>query len=208
MALLHLLGRLKKKHAFRLHVAHVNYGLRGRDSERDETLVHVIAQTLGLPISVLSSRIKPKRNTEARLREMRYAYFEKVRKRLGFSVIVTAHTMDDLAETFLMNLIRGAGPTGLSPFRHPLSRHIVRPLLDFRKKELVEFLEAEHLKYRLDRSNHSRRFIRNRIRHELLPLLETFNPSIVATLAATTRRLSRKTFSTRRGLTRLIQGGL
>lgn len=184
MALLSLLARLRDKHGFLLRAAHVNYRLRGRDSDRDETLVKQFCEAEAIPLSILRPKHSPKNNIEATLRNTRYAFFERLRKQYGFDVIVTAHTMNDLAETLLLNLIRGAGHLGLSPFQREHS-HLVRPLIGFTRQDIEGFNAAETIPSRFDRSNASRRFTRNRIRHELLPVLEKLNPSIVATLAKT-----------------------
>ncbi len=191
MALLALLQRLREKHDFMLHVAHVNYRLRGRDSDRDEGAVEKVCARYGLPLSVLYPETTPQSNIEATLRETRYVFFEKLRRELTFDCIVTAHTMNDLAETLLLNLIRGAGTDGLSPFQRRHSR-LVRPLLSFTRSEVEAFIANEHIPFRTDRSNRSKRFTRNRVRHELLPILETFNPRIVATLAKTAQLLGKK----------------
>lgn len=191
MTLLTLLTRLQTKHGFALHVAHVNYHLRGKDADRDELLVKQTCTNYGLPLSVLHPKHKPTENIEATLREIRYRFFERLRKKLDFNVIVTAHTMNDVAETVLLNLIRGSGLAGLSPFQRVHS-NIIRPLLSFTRAEIEAFLECEEIPSRQDKSNQSKRFTRNRIRHELLPLLETFNPNIVATLTKTAAILGRK----------------
>lgn len=192
MVLLSLLSRLREKHDFLLQVAHINYELRGRDSKRDERLVEKICEEYHVPFSVFYPKKKPVKNIEAELRDIRYTLFEKLRQELRFDFVVTAHTMNDLAETFLLNLLRGSGTTGLSPFQRSRS-HLVRPLLHFTRPEIEAFLKQEQIPSRIDKSNFSKKFTRNRIRHELLPLLETFNPSIVATLAKTAKRLG--TFS-------------
>lgn len=191
MTLLTLLNRLKEKHDFELHAAHVNYCLRGRDSDRDEALVRKFCNAGQIPLSIFQPKRKPTKNIEATLRDTRYRFFERLRKQLGFDTIVTAHTMNDVAETFLLNLLRGSGLVGLSPFQRAHS-NIVRPLLQCNRKEIEKFLEMEKIPSRTDKSNFSDRFTRNRIRHELLPLLETFNPKIVATIAKTAFLLGRK----------------
>jgi tRNA(Ile)-lysidine synthase TilS/MesJ len=89
-----------------------------------------------------------------------------------------------------MNLIRGAGAVGLSPFKEKNAQHLARPLLSFSRKDIEAFLLSEAIPSRTDRSNHSKRFTRNRIRHEVIPLLETFNPSVIQTLATTDSRIS------------------
>lgn len=188
IALLALLARLREKHGFTLSVAHVNYQLRGRDSDRDEALVRKLCTEWSVPISVLYPKERPKNNIEERLRIIRYRFFERLRKQHGFDYVVTAHTLNDVAETFLLNLIRGSGQAGLTPFQRSPA-HLVRPLINICKDEILEFLKQENIVFRIDRSNNSRRFTRNRIRHDLLPLLQTFNPSIIETLAETARRL-------------------
>ena len=99
--------------------------------------------------------------------------------------------MNDVAETLLLNLIRSAGEKGLSPFQRPTPT-LSRPFIYFQKPEILSFLENEGIPFRIDRSNTSRRFTRNRVRHELLPLLETFNPSIVEVLAKTAAAIGQK----------------
>ncbi len=191
MTLLAVLRQLQSKHTLSLHVAHVNYGLRGHDSDRDEKLVQDFCKKNALPYSTLHPRTKPKKNIEATLRAVRYAWFEKLRKRLGFDVVVTGHTKNDLAETLLLNLIRGAGTLGLSPFQRQ-SPSLARPLIAFTRADIEAFLEAEGIPFRIDKSNFSPQFTRNRVRHELIPLLETFNPRIVDTLAKTAIVLGEK----------------
>lgn len=190
MALLMLLAKLQNKYAWELRIAHVNYGLRGKDSDRDETLVRSTARKLKLPLSVLHSKTRPNKNIEATLRDIRYRFFEKLRKKHHLDIIVTAHTEDDLAETFLLNLLRGTGKHGLSPLtRQP---HTVRPCLSFSKASLVNFLAVTKTFFRLDKTNLDRSFTRNRIRHELLPLLaRDYNPKIVAAIARTATLLQK-----------------
>lgn len=191
MTLLTLLTRLRDKHDFSLHAVHVNYQLRGRDSDQDEALVQKVCETHQIPLSVFYPKKKPAKNIEATLRDIRYQLFEALRRELKFDTIVTGHTMNDLAETFLLNLLRGSGIVGLSPFQRHRA-HIVRPLLSFTRHDIEAFLKNEKIEARIDKSNFSKKFTRNRIRHELLPLLETFNPSIVATLTETAKRLAEK----------------
>lgn len=199
VALLALLARLREKHAFSLHVAHVNYRLRGRDSERDEALVRRLCKHWSVPVSILRPKTQAKNNLEERLRLIRYGFFDRLQKQHGFDYVVTAHTMNDVAETLLLNLIRGSGSRGLSPFQRSLPS-IARPLIYCQKSDIERFLTDEGIPFRIDRSNQSKRFTRNRVRHELLPLLETFNPSIIETLARTAAMLAQeKRLSSRKG---------
>lgn len=190
ITLLTLLNRLKAKHSFTLHAVHVNYELRGHDSTLDERLVQKTCEVYAVPLSVFYPKVKPQKNIEATLRNIRYKLFEQVRRELKFDTIVTAHTMNDLAETLLLNLLRGAGELGLSPFQRT-QKYLTRPLLSFERKDIETFLKKEIIETRIDRSNFSKKFTRNRIRHELLPLLQTFNPSIVTTLAETAQILGK-----------------
>lgn len=196
MMLLALLDRLRSKHHFTLHVAHVNYGLRGHESDLDEKIVERYCTTNNIPLSILRSKIKPSKNIEQVLRATRYAWFERLRQKYHYDIIVTAHTMNDLAETVLLNLIRGSGLSGLSPFQRAHS-HLLRPLIFFTRSDIETFLEAEQIPFRIDQSNFSKKFTRNRVRHELIPLLKTFNPSIIQTLAKTATILGKKNTSDR-----------
>ena len=183
MCLLECLVVLGKKYDWTLHIAHVNYALRGEDSDHDEQLVRERADFYNVPISVLRPDISGKENNlEARLRAIRYEFFETLRVRLGFDTIAVAHTEDDQAETVLLRLLRGSGLRGLGAMR-PRDGVIIRPLLCTPKADIVLYLEENALPFRIDQSNTDPKFTRNRIRHELLPLLETFNPHIRATLA-------------------------
>lgn len=183
MCLLDISFCLSKKYDWSLHIAHVNYGLRGKDSDLDEQLVKDRAKHYHLPLSILHPK-KPRKanNLESRLRDIRYAFFEKTRKHLGFDSIALAHHQGDQAETLLLRLIRGAGLHGLGAMR-PREGHLIRPLLLTPRAEILHYLEDNALPYRLDQTNDDLAFTRNRIRHELLPFLETFNPNIRETLA-------------------------
>jgi tRNA(Ile)-lysidine synthase len=183
MCLLDFFYRLSKKYDLSLHVAHVNYGLRGKDSEKDEELVRKNASKLGVPITVLNAKKnKHAGNLEEELRNIRYAFFEKLRKQLKYELIAVAHNKDDQAETVLMRIIRGAGLSGLAAMR-PKSGFIIRPLLKTDRKEIISYLKEKKLRYRIDTTNSDQSFIRNRIRHGLLPYLEkNFNPAIKNTI--------------------------
>lgn len=181
--LLDCLVMLGKKYDWKLHIAHVNYALRGEDSDCDERLVRERANLYNVPISVLRPDISGKENNlEARLRSIRYEFFETLRVRLGFDAIAVAHTEDDQAETVLLRLLRGSGLRGLGAMR-PRDGVIIRPFLCTPKADIARYLKENTLPFRIDQSNADPKFTRNRIRHELLPLLETFNPNIRETLA-------------------------
>lgn len=184
VCLLDMLVLLAKKKKFKLLMAHVNYGLRGEDSNEDEKFVKKLAEKYGLRCEVLNAqkKIKGKIN-EKKLREIRYAFFEKVRKENKFDLIAVAHNQDDQAETILMRLLRGSGSGGLSGIR-PRNNKLVRPLLALSREEILVYLKEKKLKYRIDKTNRENIFLRNRIRNKLIPLLERgYNPILRRALA-------------------------
>lgn len=179
VALLMIMANFQKKENLNLIVAHVNYGLRGQDSERDEKLVRELSQKLGLKVLVKKYYAKKRAgNPEELMRDFRYSFFEKIRKKYRFDKVVVAHTLDDRVETFLMNLIRGSGIRGLISLKEKRDR-IIRPLLEVKKSEIVTWLKKKNIKFRIDKSNQDNSFYRNSIRNELIPLLEKkYNPSV------------------------------
>jgi len=190
LCLLDCMAHLGKKYDWSLHIAHVNYQLREEDSTADEALVRDRALFYNIPITVLHpKKLQETNNLEARLRTIRYEFFEKLRKKFGLDSIAVAHNQDDQVETLLLRLIRGSGLRGLGAMR-PKDGVIIRPFLFTPKSDILNYLEEKNLPFRLDTSNTDPRFTRNRVRHELLPLLETFNPNIRETLAATALSLA------------------
>ena len=188
--LLDVLVFLGKKYDWQLHIAHVNYGLRGEDSDADEAFVRGLAEHYDIPCSVFKAKSARSNNLEEHLRDIRYRFFEETRLAHGFDLIAVAHTLDDQAETLLMRLIRGSGLSGLRAMR-PKAGMIIRPLLDTSRKDVLAYLEEKKLSYRIDSSNTDERFFRNKIRHQLLPYLQKeFNPAIKDTLASTAKIIS------------------
>jgi len=185
LCMLDVLATLQKKYAFTLHIAHVNYHLRGQASDRDETLVRKMATRYRLPIAALSQRKKLKTSSEETLRNIRYAFFETLRNKYGAQRIAVAHNEDDQAETFLLRLLRGSGLSGLSAMR-PKNNFIIRPLLEMSRTDILRYLKERSIPFREDASNADPRYFRNRIRHELIPFLEkNFQPQTRKLLAAT-----------------------
>lgn len=168
-----------------IHVAHVNYGLRGEESEKDETFVRELGATLGVPVSCerLHMVHQPGQTLQEAAREARYDYFARLRRELGLTSVATGHTADDQAETLLLWLLRGAGTGGLAGI--PITRRggIIRPLLGVTREQVVSYLSSRGATYRSDSTNATLVYRRNRIRHEVLPLLRAFNPRIVEGLA-------------------------
>jgi len=182
--LLDFFSKIARKYNLELHIVHVNYGLREKDSKKDELFVRELSEKYGIEISVLApKKTKYKGNIENSLREIRYDYFEKMRQKLGFDLIAVAHNQDDQAETILMRIIRGSGLNGLSAMKAK-SGKIIRPLLQISKADILAYNKQNKLKYRTDKSNSDIKFVRNKIRHSLLPYLEkNFNPGIKKTLS-------------------------
>lgn len=181
--LIDILAFLSRKYSFKLAIAHVNYQLRGADSVADEQFVKALAQQYALPCFIKRYPKNSTQRDEEVLRNFRYTFFEDLSKKHRFDSIALGHQKNDQAETFLLNLLRGSGPLGLAGMP-PKYQHRIRPLLVLNREEVLRYLEARSLPFRLDTSNHDARYTRNRIRHELLPLLEErFNPNIIGTLA-------------------------
>lgn len=191
-ALLDILAFLAPKYDLRLVIAHMNYRLRGKDSDEDERFVRSLAKEYGLPFKVLRPRIPKKGNLEENLRTLRYDFFEKLRKQYDFEHIATAHQKDDQAETFLLRLFRGSGLDGLSSIPRK-NNVLVRPLLNISREDILSYLASRHLSFRTDTSNADTRFLRNRVRNELLPLLEgRYEPAIRKNIALSAELLSKE----------------
>jgi len=196
MSLLLAIGDLvkRKKLTLRIIVAHFNHKLRGRESDADEAFVRECAGGLGMEFAAGKSTSRSKGNLEQNARDERYEFLGDIACETKASFVLTAHTKNDQAETFLMNLIRGSGADGLagmSPVRKlDGSVSLVRPLLSWATRSDTESYAGEHdLKYRIDRMNDDETFTRVRIRKTILPMLAEINPRIVETLAQTTELL-------------------
>jgi tRNA(Ile)-lysidine synthase len=182
VCLLDIFSKLKNKYALRLILAHVNYGLRGKDSERDEKFVRKLSERYGLKIFVYHLQKNKKSPSENELRNIRYAFFERIRKKNNFDLIAVAHNADDQVETFFMRLLRGSGLAGLAAMRYKNDR-VIRPLLGTWKDEITDYLKRNHLACRIDKTNLRNDFARNKIRNQLIPNLEkNFNPAIKKTI--------------------------
>jgi tRNA(Ile)-lysidine synthase len=192
VALLRAMAALSPGGMGRLAVAHFNHRLRGEQSDGDEAFVVGLCRGLGLPCDVGHARrglivAQGSDGVEAAARAARYDFFRQAADRFGARYLATAHTADDQAETVLHRILRGTGIAGLSGMSRarPLSpaTTLIRPLLEVRRTELVEYLGHLGQPYRGDSSNDDLRFTRNRIRRQLLPgLAAEYNPGIVDAL--------------------------
>lgn len=188
VALLLLLADLARRAEWTLvGVIHVHHGLRGAEADADEAFCRQLAARLGLPIEVAhvdvaGARRRTGRSLEAAARTLRYEAFEAARLRLGATVVATGHTSDDQAETVLLRLLRGATARGASAIRPRRGVH-VRPALDCRRAELRRFLVDRGEPFREDASNADLAVPRNRLRHELMPVITRAWPGGIAALA-------------------------
>lgn len=186
VCLLDILAKLKKKYALDLYIAHVNYGLRRKDSDNDQKFVEKLAQRYSLPLEIERPVIRNFSNLESQLREIRYEFFEKIRKKHAFDLVAVAHNLDDQVETFFLHLIRGAGLTGLSAMKFK-NNLIIRPLLGISRREIIKYLKQNSIKYRTDKTNKESILTRNKVRNKLIPQIEArFNSNIKKTIFDTT----------------------
>ena len=173
VALLFGMYLLREKLGITLSAAHFNHHLRGEESDRDENFVRTFCDRYDIPLAVGSAQVVPgKKGLEAAAREARYAFFATLEGK-----IATAHTADDNAETVLMHLVRGTGLRGLGGIS-PINGNIIRPMLTVTRQEVLAFLEEYCLTYVEDSSNAGDDFLRNRLRHRVMPLLKEENPRL------------------------------
>lgn len=179
VAMLFALYLLRDELGITLEAAHFNHHLRGAESDRDEAFVTDFCGRYDIPLHLGSGRIVPgKKGLEAAARDARYAFLRRLPGK-----VATAHTADDNAETVLMRLIRGTGLKGLGAIA-PVSGNVIRPMLTVTRDDVEAFLEEYALPHVEDSSNGTDDFLRNRIRHGILPLMRTENPRIGENLSA------------------------
>lgn len=184
MALLMAMYVLKEKLGITLSAAHFNHHLRGEESDRDEAFVRDFCHRLDIPLFVGSADVAagPK-GLEAAAREARYAFLASLSGK-----VATAHTADDNAETVLMHLVRGTGLKGLGGIA-PVNGKYIRPMLNVTRQQVEAFLEEYHVPFVEDSSNAGDDFLRNRLRHHVMPLLKQENPKISENVSAMAQRL-------------------
>ncbi len=205
LCLLHVLAALREQLDFTLHAAHLNHQLRGADSDADAAFVNETARTWDVPVIVESIDVQAyaqrhRLNLHQAAREMRYRWLAELAHAHAAQAVAVAHNANDQAETVLMHLLRGAGSTGLrgmaavstfaaehAPAKHNTQRQLtlLRPLLTTTRAEIDHYCRDQRLQPRHDATNTDVQYTRNRIRHELLPQLASFNPHIIDSLART-----------------------
>ncbi len=174
-------------------IAHVNYGLRGKESDEDENFVSALASKLTVPFYLercteATFAASGENSIQAAARKIRYAFFAASCKQHGYSKIVTAHHKDDSIETALLNFARGTGVKGLTGIS-PVQKNLCRPLLFTTRDEIVAYASAHHLEWREDSSNETDKYTRNRFRHHLLPWLMKEIPQAYDGFGASFNRL-------------------
>ncbi|MDD4311647.1 MAG: tRNA lysidine(34) synthetase TilS [Eubacteriales bacterium] len=178
-----------------LFAAHLNHGIRGESALRDQQFCAALCERLSIPFDTETADVpayakEHGQSLEQAGRELRYAFLERARIRFQASVIATAHHQDDQAETLLLHLIRGSGLIGLCGMQ-PRSGNLIRPMLGVEKTKIPAYLAERGEAYCQDETNEENEAMRNRVRHELMPMLATLNPSIAQTLSKTSELLAR-----------------
>ncbi|WP_036746618.1 tRNA lysidine(34) synthetase TilS [Paenibacillus sp. UNC451MF] len=180
IAMLHVLFLLSERWGWRLVVAHVNHQFRVEESEQEASFVEEYSRQLGIPCEIARIDVpqyirESGKNSQAAARELRYRFLHETADKYGAKRIALAHHADDQAETLLMRLLRGTGPSGLTGIPMRRVEHnveLVRPLLRIYKSELLDYCHHHQLTYYIDSSNNNTKYFRNEIRLELLPLLQ------------------------------------
>lgn len=183
--------RLFSQSSFLAGVAHCNFKLRGEESDQDQEFVKQEAEKLKLPFYTVSFSTESyagrrKISTQMAARELRYEWFEQLARKEGYPLIAVAHHLNDLVETMLINLIRGTGPAGMHGI-FPKKGNIIRPLLAFTREEIAAEVRRQAIPYREESSNASDKYLRNRLRHQVIPVFQELNPNLEHTFAANAR---------------------
>jgi len=188
-----LMCELFHKAGLKFGIAHCNFQLRAEESDDDETFVNTLAEKYNVPFHFIKFNTsvyakKNKLSIQVAARDLRYQWFEDIRKEYKYNYIATAHHQDDSIETFFINLIRGTGISGLHGIL-PKHGSIIRPMLFTTKNEIESYVKKHKLKYREDSSNASDKYVRNKIRHQVTPVLKELNPGFENTFNKTINHL-------------------
>lgn len=188
-----VMAELFRRAEFPFALAHCNFGLRGKESDTDEYFVRQWAEEAGVPYHVRHFETQQTADSQhisiqMAARDLRYAWFEELLLEFGYTYLASAHHADDSIETVLLNLVRGTGLPGLLGIA-PVRAAIIRPLLYTSKKEILDFARTQNIAWREDSSNATDHYRRNRLRHQVLPVLQALNASLEGTFRHTTERL-------------------
>ncbi len=188
VALLSILCRLKQRWHLTLTVAHLNHMLRGAAAQQDARFVAALAERLGLECIIEDRDVRAYQHqvscsVQEAARAVRYSFLNELRERLGAQKVALGHTANDQAETILMWLIRGTSAAGLAGIPPVRNKHFIRPLITVTRAEIETYLHQQQITFIPDSSASEQHYLRNKIRHHLIPLLEQiFNPQIVRTV--------------------------
>ena len=189
-----VLTHLCDKSGLNIALAHCNFNLRGDESDADEDFVLELAEDLDLEVFIENFETEEyakehSLSTQMAARELRYDWFLDLAKQLNFDYILTAHHADDNLETFLINFTRGTGLEGLTGIPN-INGKIVRPLLSFSREDLEVYAIGEKIKWREDSSNSSNKYLRNKLRHDIIPTLKQMNPQLLQNFQKTISHLN------------------
>lgn len=184
---------LCKHVGFNFSLAHCNFNLRGEESNADENFVYALAENMNVEVFIQNFDTKQyaeqnKLSTQVAARELRYNWFHELAEQLQFDYTLTAHHADDNLETFLINLSRGTGLDGLTGIPQ-VNKNIVRPLLPFSREDLETYVKDNKIDWRDDSSNESVKYLRNKLRHDVLPILKSINPQLLQNFNKTINHL-------------------
>jgi len=175
-------------------IAHCNFSLRGAESDSDEDFVRDFADRNNLVFHTIRFQTTDYASSnglsiQMAARDLRYNWFEEIRSKNGYEAVAVAHNLNDNAETFFINLIRGTGISGLTGMK-PRNENIIRPLLFATRDEIVTYASGKNIAYREDSSNAQVKYVRNKIRHNILPVFKEINPDVLSSITYTIEHLS------------------
>lgn len=189
-----VLAHLCHKLNFNFALAHCNFNLRGKESDADEAFVLELGEQLDVEVFIQNFDTEAyaeenKCSIQMAARELRYDWFSELAQQLNFDYILTAHHADDNLETFLINFTRGTGLNGLTGIPE-LNGNIARLLLPFSRETIEAYAKSENITWREDGSNSSRKYLRNKLRHEVVPILKEINPQLLNSFQKTLNNLN------------------
>ncbi|MFT5761810.1 MAG: tRNA(Ile)-lysidine synthase [Polaribacter sp.] len=189
VVLTHLFDKLN----FDISLAHCNFNLRGNESDKDEFFVKELGGKLN--VKTFTTRFETEKyaqenqfSTQVAARNLRYDWFQEISNQHQFDFVITAHQADDNLETFIINLTRGTGLEGLTGIPE-LNGNIVRPFLIFSRYEIENYAKENTIEWREDKSNTSTKYVRNKIRHQIVPILKEINPTLLESFQKTSEHL-------------------
>lgn len=188
-----VMAELFHRSGYKFAIAHCNFGLRGSESNQDEAFVASLAESFGVKFYVKHFKTREyagfnKISVQMAARTLRYEWFEELLESEGFSALATAHHLDDQIETFFINALRGTGISGLHGIL-PTRINIVHPMMFAFRRQIEDFASDEAISFREDSSNRTTKYVRNKIRHDLIPILAEINPDFRKTLTSTIERI-------------------